>query len=137
MGRIKDTYVPVNVRVMTAREEHKTNLSITTELNLIPQTDEGTQVHSAIVKATVALNKEVLSTGHAFCLDITEEKALEKAETVAVGRALALAGYEADSAIASAEEMEDIADTSSTETEKVTSTTLTKGPRLGFGNRSK
>lgn len=58
----------------------------------------------AYVKATIEYAKGTFN-GHAFG-KVTEEKALEKLETVAVGRALAFAGFAPDGSIASAEEMQ-------------------------------
>lgn len=121
MSRIKETYVPVHVRVMDARREHKDKLTIKTSITMYPEQS------SALVCAEVLLNGNLLATGHAIATDLDEEKGLEKAESVAVGRALAFAGYSADSSIASTEEMEGIQqpESKSNETTKPT----------GFGSR--
>lgn len=66
-----------------------------------------------IFKATVTPDHEKPTryfTGTSFG-KVTNDKSLEKLETVAVGRALAFAGYLADGEIASAEEMEKHEDT--------------------------
>lgn len=62
----------------------------------------------AIFKATYypdASNPDKFFTGHSFG-KVDKEKALEKLETVAIGRALAIGGFAADGTIASAEEMQ-------------------------------
>lgn len=64
----------------------------------------------AVLKATVIFDlsdeHSKRSTGHAFG-QLKGEKAFEKLETIAVGRALAMLGYQVDGDIASAEEMEE------------------------------
>jgi len=124
MSRIKDTYVPVNVRVMEARKEHGTKLTIKTGVSLFPESN------AALVSAEVSVDGKTLSTGHSLVSELNEPKSLEKAESVAVGRALAFAGYSADSAIASEEEMDDAPQ--STFTSK--GSTLTTKP-TGFGRK--
>jgi hypothetical protein len=57
--------------------------------------------------ATVTTKKGTF-TGHSLAKVSGQKKEFEKQETIAVGRALAFAGYLADGAIACAEEMEDV-----------------------------
>lgn len=64
-----------------------------------------------VIFEAVATNKKGSFTGHSFGkVSGRDEKAFEKLETIAVGRALAFAGYLADGAIATAEEMEEFED---------------------------
>jgi len=65
------------------------------------QFDSGYLITTAIVHA-----KGGTFTGHSFG-KVDKAKSFEKLETVAVGRALAFAGYLADGEIASYEEMQD------------------------------
>jgi hypothetical protein len=100
----KDNYVGVHERIAKFREEHKQGM-ITT----FREKGEGGEYF----KAVVFRNQEeaklypslAAASGHA---DIVEngKKASEKAETVAIGRALAILGYEVKKGLASAEEME-------------------------------
>lgn len=60
-----------------------------------------------VFKATVTTSKGVF-TGHSMAKVGNKEKQFEKQETIAVGRALAFAGYLADGEIACAEEMADV-----------------------------
>lgn len=114
MGRL-DHYVSVKERVVQARTEHGTNLTIKTTVSLVDGADGA---KAALVTAEVSLNGTLLATGHSLSEVLDEPKTLEKAESVAVGRALAFAGYSADNSIASAEEMEDV--NTSTGTKKST-----------------
>jgi len=130
MGKL-DNYVKVNERVVEARKEHGNKLTIKTSVNLVSD-EEGNK--AALFTAEVSLDGTLIATGHSLSEDLSEPKTLEKAESVAVGRALAFAGYAADSSIASAEEMEDFATQTSdegTETETATKT------NSGFGSRSR
>lgn len=97
-----DNYVPVNVRVMQARTKYGDDLGILTEVKIFPE-----QGVAYIIAAIVVGNRK-LANGHAMTTDLNDEKAIEKAESSAVGRALAFAGFSADSAIASAEDMADV-----------------------------
>lgn len=97
---ISKTYVPVADRIKLFKEEHGIKGSIETETNI--DFKEG----AAIVKATIKVDGKILAQGQSFAFGLDDEKSFEKAETVAVGRALAFAGYEADNGVASAEEME-------------------------------
>lgn len=96
-GYLPNDYVWVHTRVEKYHSEHDTDMNINTEFQL--------QGDVAIFKATVKTKKWEF-TGSSFW-KMWREKAFEKLETVAVGRALAFAGYEVKSWIASSEEMEE------------------------------
>ena len=92
-------YAPVGERIKAFHKELKG--SITSECTF--------QEGWVYFKATVSILNEdgeyFTYNGHSFG-KVDKEKALEKLETVAVGRALAFAGFAPDGSIASAEEME-------------------------------
>lgn len=101
---LKD-YILVNDRIMKFYEKFP-NGRILTE---IVSWDEG----RIVMKATIFRDYEIdkpLSTGHAYEQEgstyINKTSALENCETSAVGRALALAGFEIKKSIASKEEVE-------------------------------
>ena len=89
-------YAPVSERVGQLHSDYK-EASITTNYDF----KEGFVIFSALVK-----NERGEFTGHAFG-KIGQEKAFEKIETTAVGRALAFAGYLAGGEIASYDEVKD------------------------------
>ena len=91
-------YAQVSERIKAVHIDNK-NVSIKTELNWI--WDKG----ALSVQAIITTDKGEY-TGHSFWT-WTKEKGVEKLESVAVGRALAFAGYLADWEIASYEEVED------------------------------
>lgn len=88
-------YAPVAARVEQFHSDYKDG-SITTETTF----SEG----HVIVKATITFGDRTF-TGHSYG-KVGTEKAFEKLETTAVGRALAFAGYLAGGEIASYDEME-------------------------------
>lgn len=99
-----DDYVGVPERIEAFWKDYP-NGSIVTEVL------ENTSDHS-LIKASVRKDKTtsyIDSTGHAE-EPKNKEKQLNKCETVAVGRALALIGYEVKKGIASKEEMEGFTD---------------------------
>lgn len=102
MGKIKDTYVPVQVRVQKARTQYGSKLSITTSVEFL-KGSEG-EYEGAIAKAFISNGENLLATGHSFSSDLTSDKAIERLESAAVGRALAFSGFEADSALTAVEE---------------------------------
>lgn len=116
-------YAPVNERVRMLHHDNG-NCSIVTDTVILSDT-------MVMTKATIipdVQNPERKFTGSAIG-QIGREKAFEKLETVAVGRALAFAGYLVDGSIASYEEMERFVDN--------TEPTLTKQlfkPFYGNGN---
>lgn len=89
-------YVSVATRVDQFHTDHEQGISIDTAFTL--------QWEVACFKATVTTKKGTF-TWSSFG-KLWREKAFEKLETVAVGRALAFAGYETRDGIASKEEME-------------------------------
>jgi hypothetical protein len=93
-------YVAVKDRVLFFNEEYS-NGSITTEM----QSMEGGVCVKAIVYPDIS-NKERYFTGRSFG-KLQNEKALEKLETVAVGRALAFMGIGVVESIASADEIKE------------------------------
>jgi hypothetical protein len=93
------SYAPVGERINAFQHTHK-NASIKTSYDF----KEGWCIFKA--KVTPDLEKsERFFTGHSMG-KVGTEKALEKLETVAIGRALAIAGFAPDGTIASYEEME-------------------------------
>jgi len=97
---LPDDYVPVHERVNKFREEDGGKIST----EMIARGD-----NFIGFKAKVELDNEH-AMGHGFetkqaSQDTVGDKWREKAETVAVGRALAFLGYEAESGIASREEV--------------------------------
>ena len=103
-------YATVNERIQELHESYEASSSITTEV--IPS-----EVGVVRVKATLTLTERVEGmeshtntyTGHAEEVVgssmINKTSALENAETSAVGRALAFAGFSTDASIASADEV--------------------------------
>jgi hypothetical protein len=93
-------YVTVHERLQMVHTNHE-KVSIETEIISIDQ-------RSVTVKAVLKINGEVY-TAHASevfgSTEINETSALENAETSAVGRALAFAGYGITGSVASADEV--------------------------------
>lgn len=89
-------YAPVSARVEQLHKDHG-QCSITTETSFVEK--------QVVVKAAVTFNDRTF-TGHAYG-EVGREKAFEKLETTAVGRALAFAGYLAGGEIASFDEMQE------------------------------
>jgi hypothetical protein len=92
-------YAPVGNRLNAFHEKYSSN-SIRTSYNFA----EGWCIFRAKVVPNVE-KPEIYYTGHSMG-KVNTEKALEKLETVAIGRALAIAGFAPDGTIASYEEME-------------------------------
>lgn len=97
MWHLPKDYVPVHKRVQKAHEENN-KLSIQTEHQLLWDND------TVVFKALIETEKWLFAWTSFW--SIKRDKALEKLETVAVWRALAFAGYETQSWLASQEEME-------------------------------
>ena len=91
-------YAKVASRLSEAHEAN-TSLDVITTVEIIAE------AKAVIVTATVKTQRGTY-TGHSFGKIGSEEKALEKLETIAVGRALAFAGYSSSGDIASFEEMQ-------------------------------
>jgi len=96
-GFLPKDYVWVHTRVEKFHADHDKDISIDTEFRL----ESGV----AIFKATVKTKKWTFTWSSFWKTD--KEKAFEKLETVAVGRALAFAWYEVKGWIASSEEIEE------------------------------
>ena len=79
------------------------NGSISTDTTYNP---DGTAILKATIIFDLALDGSKRATGQSFG-KLNGQKAFEKLETIAVGRALALLGYLADGEIASSDEMEE------------------------------
>lgn len=94
-------YATVPARVKEFREANPNGLIETT-----PQILEDEVMFTARILKDKANPASGEATGHAIGKK-TGDKAFEKLETIAVGRALALLGYMASGDIASSEEMED------------------------------
>jgi hypothetical protein len=101
---LKD-YILVNDRIMKFYEKYPDGRIVTDIISW----DEGRIVMRAMVYRDYESDK-VLATGHAYEQEgstyINKTSALENCETSAVGRALALAGFEIKKSIASKEEVE-------------------------------
>ena len=97
-------YAPVHERIKAFHDKYKQG-SITTSYEF----KEGYVIFKATVTPLVDKNEEWTQeryfTGHAFG-KVGTEKAFEKIESVAIGRALAIAGFGADGSIASFEEIQ-------------------------------
>lgn len=86
-----DTYIPVPVRIAKFKADHGHKGTIETEITI--NYDKAVALSRAVLK----IEDKIVATGHSLA-DLEEgEKALEKGESVAIGRALVNAGYEADS----------------------------------------
>ena len=94
----KVEYAKVSARLAEYHKDHRQKAEITTTYQPL---DDGNIIFTAVV---VTDSGEF--TGHSMC-KLGNQKAVEKCETVAVGRALAFAGYLATGEIATAEEMAD------------------------------
>ena len=92
-------YAQVSERLRAIHEDHK-DFDIITSSELVGE--------YATLKATLVIREETNTTytGHSYG-KVGVAKAFEKLETIAVGRALAFAGYHADGEIASSDEMAD------------------------------
>lgn len=107
-------YAQVAERLRAIHEDHKGAFDILTEYNV---TESGNIVFTA--KIALYLKEGVRTySGHSFG-KVGATKAFEKLETIAVGRALAFAGYHGDGEIASTDEMQELA--KDLDTEAVTS----------------
>lgn len=91
-------YAPVGERVNAFHEAYPNNSIITSY-----EFKDGWCIFKAVVTPDIESDKQY--TGHSLG-KVNTEKALEKLETVSVGRALAFAGFAPDGSIASADEMQ-------------------------------
>lgn len=95
-------YAKVPERIRLFRQENPNGL-IETKPTIM---DDGAIMFSARVLKDKSKPESAEGTGHALG-NRKDDKAFEKLETVAVGRALAMLGYLASGEVASSEEMED------------------------------
>lgn len=102
-------YAPVSARVEQLHKD-KDDCSITTDTTF----SDG----YVIIKATVSFGNRIF-TGQSYG-QTKGQKAFEKLETTAVGRALAFAGYLAGGEIASYDEMEDYVKTTQNASQSLT-----------------
>lgn len=98
-------YAQVAERLRAIHEDHK-DFDIVTSYEV---TEGGAVVFTAslTIRDKAEVKNPVVYTGHSYA-KLAGAKAFEKQETIAVGRALAFAGYHADGEIASADEMQDM-----------------------------
>jgi hypothetical protein len=85
-----------------------------------------------VMKAALFANKQdekPIATGHAFLESLTGDKVGEYTETVAVGRALALAGFKIEKSLASGEEMVRFKERQESKREEKQETKSTPAPR--------
>jgi hypothetical protein len=107
----KESYVSVNTRLMEFWSKHP----------------EGrVETHYSIIDGRLVMEAKLFrkpdddkpfSMGHAFLDNLDGEKVGEYTETVSVGRALALAGFQVEKSIASSEEMAKFQDRKSSKAE--------------------
>ena len=96
MGRLPDNYLGPKARVQMLKKEYPGDESaVTTEIFLSEMGGKVTVVVQATIKTRNAKTGELetVASGHSFTADPWDDKDVEKAETVAVGRALVHAGY--------------------------------------------
>lgn len=95
-------YATVPQRLLEFRRTHPRS-SVTTKPTF---NEDGSVVFTAKIVKDKADENSATATGHSYG-QITGDKAFEKLETIATGRALALLGYLNNGQIASTEEMEE------------------------------
>lgn len=95
-------YATVPQRLLEFRNKHPRS-SVTTHPTF---QEDGTVVFSATIVKDKGDENSATATGHSYG-KLTSDKAFEKLETVATGRALALLGYLNNGQIATSEEMEE------------------------------
>jgi hypothetical protein len=84
-------YVPVMTRFKEFMNDNKTK-----EVLVVTEPVMNWEKEAVYFKATIHIDGKVVSMGHAMAASLGEDKEFEKAETTAVGRALAFLGYEAE-----------------------------------------
>lgn len=86
-----ENYVPVSLRLKQFKEDNKGKETlVTTEVTV------SFEKEAAYFKATITVDGKVVAMGHALAPALGEDKEFEKAETAAIGRALANLGYAAE-----------------------------------------
>lgn len=103
MSKGLDDYVPVNERVKAFYEAYPEGAIMTDLID----TDDAVRVRAVAYRFLRSDGHQVLASGHSEEMrGAKSDKILEKQESVAVGRALALGGFLASASLASREEME-------------------------------
>lgn len=103
MSKMLDDYVPVNERVKAFYEAYPDGAIVTDLIDV----GESVRVRATAYRYLKSDSHQVLSSGHSEEMrGGKSDKILEKQESVAVGRALALGGFLASASLASREEME-------------------------------
>jgi len=103
MSKGLDNYVPVNERVKAFYEAYPDGAIMTDLID----TGEAVRVRAVAYRFLKSDSHQVLASGHSEEMrGAKTDKILEKQESVAVGRALALGGFLASASLASREEME-------------------------------
>jgi hypothetical protein len=103
MSKMLDDYVPVNERVKAFYEAYPDGAIMTDLIDV----GESVRVRAVAYRFLKSDSHQVLSSGHSEEMrGAKTDKILEKQESVAVGRALALGGFLASASLASREEME-------------------------------
>lgn len=91
MARLPDNYFGPKQRITKLKADYPgTQSSIQTSVVMLPM---GEETLCVLVKAVVTVNGQVIAEAHAFTGEPENDKAVEKAETIAIGRALVNAGY--------------------------------------------
>jgi hypothetical protein len=113
MGRFLDDYVKVNERIQQFREKYPEGFISTykTDVN-----DDVVDFRALVYRSAEEAGLSIAaSTGHSrtFIDPKEPEKCIEKGETVAIGRALGILGFEITKSIATAEEVDKAKATSS------------------------
>lgn len=86
-----ENYVPVTLRLKQLRDDNKDKqVLVKTEVTV------SFEKEAAYFKATIEIEGKVVAMGHALAPALGEDKEFEKAETAAIGRALANLGYAAE-----------------------------------------
>ena len=101
----KVAYAKVAARLAEYHRDNKHHGQIITDVKPLEMLDKEGGVALLFTATVQTIRGEF--TGHSLCRLTKGQKETEKAETVAVGRALAFAGYLATGEIATAEEMAD------------------------------
>ena len=103
MSKMLEDYVPVNERVKAFYEAYPDGAIMTDLID----TGEAVRVRAVAYRFLKSDSHQVLASGHSEEMrGAKTDKILEKQESVAVGRALALGGFLASASLASREEME-------------------------------
>lgn len=97
-------YLPVKTRMEIMREVFGLELGVTTVVNMVASWGQP----AALASAAITVGDLVIASGHGMVMDTGATAPVEKAETIAIGRALACLGLIGEE-YASANEMERVA----------------------------